>query len=115
MRRGEIRLVGFDPATGSEANKNRPAIIVSNDAAASRSAYLGRGVVTVVPLTSNVERVLMFQVFMPADRTGLHKDSKAQAEQIRTLDVSRIGAVLGVVPPDLMAEVDEALRIHLQL
>lgn len=68
-----------------------------------------------VPLTSNVERVLMFQVFMPADRTGLHKDSKAQAEQIRTLDISRIGAVLGVVPPDLMAEVDEALRIHLQL
>ena len=55
MRRGQIRLVDFDPAQGSEANKRRPAVIVSNDGANTTAERLGRGVVTVVPVTSNTE------------------------------------------------------------
>ena len=51
MLRGEIRLVDFDPSVGSEANKRRPALIVSNDHANAAAARLGRGVVTVIPLT----------------------------------------------------------------
>jgi mRNA interferase MazF len=35
MRRGEIRLVDLDPVRGSEANKRRPAVLVSNDRAKS--------------------------------------------------------------------------------
>ena len=35
MHRGEIRLVDFEPSSGQEANKRRPAILVSNDAANS--------------------------------------------------------------------------------
>ena len=49
MRRGDIRLVNFEPALGNEANKIRPAIIVSNDAANSMAETLGRGVITVNP------------------------------------------------------------------
>ena len=49
IRRGEIHAVDLDPARGSEANKRRPAIIVSNDAANATAMRLGRGVVTVVP------------------------------------------------------------------
>jgi len=115
MRRGEIRLVDLDPVRGSEANKRRPAVLVSNDRANAVAARLGRGVVTVVPVTSNVARVFPFQTFLPADRTGLRTDSKAQAEQLRSVAVERIGPALGLVPSDLMAELDDALRIHLQL
>ena len=81
MLRGEVRLVDLDPVRGSEANKRRPAIIVSNDRANLTAARLGRGVVTVVPMTSNVSQVFAFQVFIPAEITGLRADAKAQAEQ----------------------------------
>jgi mRNA interferase MazF len=115
VRRAEIRLVDFEPAQGSEANKRRPAVVVSNDGANARAERLGRAVVTVVPLTSNVQRVQPFQILLPAERSGLARDSKAQAEQVRALSVDRVGAVLGHVPPALMADLDRALRLHLGL
>lgn len=115
MLRGEIRLVDLDPTRGSEANKRRPAVLVSNDRANAMAARLGRGVVTVVPVTSNVERVFPFQVLLPADETRLRTDSKAQAEQVRSVSVERIGAAVGRVPTHLMSDIDAALRLHLQL
>jgi mRNA interferase MazF len=115
MRRGEIRLVDLEPTRGSEANKRRPAVIVSSDRANAAATRLRRGVVTVVPVTSNVARVFPFQTPLPASETGLRIDSKAQAEQVRSVAVERVGRALGRVPPPLMAALDEALRLHLQL
>jgi mRNA interferase MazF len=115
MRRAEIRLVDLDPARGSEANKKRPAVIVSNDRANAAAERSGRGVVTVVPLTSNTARVLAFQTLLPAQRTGLRVDSKAQAEQVRAVAAERVGPAVGRVPGDLMHGLDAALRLHLQL
>ena len=115
MLRGEIRLTDLDPALAGEANKRRPAILVSNGRANATAARLGQGVVTVVPITSNVARVFPFQVLLPADETGIHQASKAQAEQVRSVSVERIGAVIGRVPTHLMMQVDDALRLHLQL
>lgn len=90
-------------------------MIVSRDALNRVVDERGRGVVTVVPLTSNTERVLSFQVFLTAEETGLHQDSKAQAEQVRAVSVGRLGRRLGQVPPVLMAQLDDALRLHLDL
>ena len=115
IRRGEIREVDLEPVRGSEANKRRPAIVVSNDAANATASRLGRGVVTVVPVTSNVDRVYPFQALLPAAATGLPRDSKAQAEQVRSVSVERIGERLGVIPPSLMEQVEAALRLHLSL
>ncbi len=115
MRRGEIVLCDLSPARGSEANKLRPCLIVSNDRANTASERIGRGVITVVPVTSNAAKVYPFQVVLPAEETGLPVDSKAQAEQVRSVDVSRLGAKVGGVPPRLMVEVDDALRLHLAL
>lgn len=115
MLRGEIRLIDLEPTLGSEANKRRPAVIVSNDRANASAERLGRGVVTIVPLTSNTARVFPFQTLLPADATGLRVASKAQAEQVRSVSIERVGPVLGRVPPNLMAELDDALRLHLQL
>ena len=109
MLRGEIRVVNLEPVVGSEADKRRPAVIVSNDDANATAAMLGRGVVTIVPITSSTERVLPFQV------TGLSRDSKAQAEQVRSVAVQRLGRVIGRLPTEFMALLDAALRLHLAL
>ena len=115
MLRGEIRLVDLDPARVGEANKRRPAVLVSNDGANTTASKLGRGVVTVIPITTNVDRVYPFQVLIPAHESGLVRDSKAQAEQVRSVSVERVTERIGTVPPDLMLEVNEALRLHLAI
>jgi mRNA interferase MazF len=83
----EIRLIDLNPAQGSEANKRRPGVIVSNDRANATATR---------------------------DATGLAVNSKAQAEQIRSVAVERVGPAVGRVPTDLMADLDNALRVHLQ-
>ena len=115
MQRGEIRVVNLDPVLGAEAARARPAVIVSNDGANTTAARLGHGVVTIVPVTSNTERVYPFQVLLSADETGLGRDSKAKAEQIRSVSVERIGRLAGLVPVGLMDRLDEAIRLHLSL
>jgi mRNA interferase MazF len=115
VHRGEVRIVAFDPGRGSEGAKRRPAILVSNDQANRTAERLGRGVLTVVPITSNVRRVYPFQVLLPAGTAGLTADSNAQAEQVRAVAIGRIGALLGEVPESIMTSIDQALRVHLEL
>lgn len=115
MQRGEIRAVELDRGRGSEASKRRPAVIVSNDGANAVAGRLGRGVITVLPITSNIRRIYPFQVRLPAAATGLRQDSKAQAEQVRSVAVERLGERIGLVPAAIMLQIDEALRLHLAL
>ena len=115
MRRGEIYLADLEPSRGAEANKRRPVVIVSNDGANARATTLGQGVVTVVPVTSNVTRVLPFQTLLEPKETGLSRPSKAQAEQVRSIDARRLGPRIGQLQPMLLGALDEALRLHLDL
>jgi mRNA interferase MazF len=115
MLRGEVRVADVDPARASEADKRRPAILVSNDHANATAARLGRGVVTVVPVTSNIARVFHFQVALPAQVSGLRVDAKAQCEQVRAVSAQRLGPPLGRLPAAVMSQIDDALRLHLQL
>lgn len=103
-------MADLDPARGSGANKWRPAVIVSNDRANASAAGPERGVVTIVPVTSNVTRVYPIQTLMPSPDTGLRVDSKAHAEQVRSDSIERIGAVIGRVPSHVMGQLDDALR-----
>ncbi|MEZ5383686.1 MAG: type II toxin-antitoxin system PemK/MazF family toxin [Microthrixaceae bacterium] len=115
MRRGDILLVNPEPSLGSEANTARPAVLVSNDGVNAAAQRLDRGVVTVVPVTGNTRRVYPFQVLLRATDTGLRHDSKAQAEQVRSVAVGRLGRRVGRVPNSVLAELDDALRLHLML
>ena len=115
MKRGDIYLVNYEPVRGSEANKARPSVIVSNDGANAAVARAGRGVVTVVPLTSNISRIYPFQVLLSGDESGLPKDSKAQCEQVRAVAEERLLRRNGAVPRRRLAEIDTALRRHLAL
>lgn len=115
MRRGDIYWVDLEPVRGSEANKVRPAVIVSNDAANRAAERSGRGVVTVVPVTSNTDRIFPFQVLLPAAECGLDSDSKAQAEQVRSVAIGRLNQRAGTLSGELLVKLDAALRTHLAL
>ena len=108
-------MVDLDPVRGSEASKRRPAVIVSNDGANTTAARLQRGVITVVPVTSNVARIYPFQVMLPAAQCGLPRDSKAQAEQVCSIAVERVGRRVGQLPASLVSDLEDALRLHLGL
>lgn len=111
MRRGELWFADLDPPRGSEAAKRRPVLIVSNDAANRASST-----VTILPVTSNVERVYPFEVALAKGAGGLSKPSKAQAQQIRTISRERIaGKRIGALDAAAMAKVDDAIRLHLAL
>jgi mRNA interferase MazF len=113
--RGEIYLVELDPVVGSESNETRPALVVSSNAVNDSAARRGRGIVTVIPITRNLTHVFPFQVLLPKGDSGLALDSKAQAEQVRSLSTERFVRQLGTVSVTKLREVDDALRLHLGL
>lgn len=115
MLRGDIYLAKLEPVQGAEADKRRPVVVVSNNGANITAAQMGRGVITVVPVTSNVARVFPFQLLLPAAEVGLDRDSKAQAEQVRSISIGRLGAHVGRLTPSLIDQLDDALRIHLDI
>ena len=115
LRRGHVVLVDLDPAVGSEAARTRPAIVVSNATANLSAARTGHGVITVVPVTSNISTVHPFQVLLSPEESGLPRPSKAQAEQVRAVSISRVSRVTGRITGESLGALDDALRLHLSL
>ena len=105
----------LEPTRPGEANKTRPCVIVSNDANNVTARRLGRGTVTVVPLTSVTSRVFAFQVLISAGEAGLQVDSKAQTEQIRAVALERVRERIGILAPASREQLDRALRLQLAL
>jgi len=106
MQRGEIWWVEFDPSVGSEIQKTRPAVIVSNDAA---NRNLAR--VVVVPLTGNTGRQYPGEAVVTAGG----KSSKAMADQIMAADKSRLKSLIGTLSKADILAVEDAIKIHLAL
>lgn len=106
MKRGDIWWVCFAPSVGTEIQKTRPAVIVSNDYA---NEALDR--VVVVPLTSNTARVYPGECIV---NTGL-KLGKAMSDQITAVDKRRVKGYMGTLSSEDMQKVDAALRLHLAL
>lgn len=110
MNRGDIFLVDFEPARPTEANKIRPSILITNN-----QANLYGTNVMVVPLTSNVNKIYPFQLFLSAEETGLERDSKAQIELTRSVSKSRLGKRVGVLSQELLGQLEDRLKLHLGL
>ena len=112
MKRGEIYFANLDPTVGSEIKKTRPVLIVSNNANNKHHPLI-----TVIPLTSQVERVYRFEVLLSQLDSGLPKASKAQCNQIRTIAKQRLTAAspVGKISQTVMRGIEEALRLHLDL
>ncbi|MGA7870289.1 MAG: type II toxin-antitoxin system PemK/MazF family toxin [Candidatus Binatus sp.] len=110
MRRGEIYYADLSPAIGTEINKRRPVLIVSNEAN-NRAA----NTVTVLPIT-NISRIYPFEIALSPKDSGLPRPSKAQAQQIRTISKERIrGDALGRLDAAIMSKAADAMRLHLDL
>jgi mRNA interferase MazF len=101
----------LNPTIGSEINKRRPVLVVSNDANNHAA-----NVVTVLPITSNTQRIYSFEVLLDPQESSLPKVSKAQAQQIRTISKERIvSATVKKLSDELMQQVNAAIKIHLLL
>jgi len=111
IKRGDICIASLDPVVGKEISKTRPVVIVSNDKNNTFS-----GTVTILPVTSKrLKRIYPFEVLLPKGSGSLPKDSKVKADQIRTLDKSRIISILGKLDESAVKSIDRALKIHLAL
>jgi mRNA interferase MazF len=111
MKRGDIYYADLSPTIGSEVAKRRPVLIVSNDIN-NRAA----SVITILPITSKVDRVYPFEILLTPENSGLSKSSKVQAQQIRTISKQRIiGGVVGSLDSNLMELVKSAIELHLAL
>jgi mRNA interferase MazF len=116
MRRGEIVFVNFATGLEGEVSRRRPAVIISRNEFNEATRERQRGGITVIPLTSNTDKIFPFQVFLPAAITGLPRDSKAQCEQVRTVAYARFESEpVGIVPDDYLQDIERALKLHLLL
>lgn len=106
MKRGEVWWVNFDPSIGGEIRKKRPAIIVSNDAA---NKFLNR--VQVVPLTSKTEHLYPSEAYVTI--TG--KMGKAMADQLATVSKLRLSKRIGVLSPEDIKAIGDAIKVQLDL
>lgn len=98
--------VDFNPSIGGEAQKVRPAIIVSNDAS---NKALNR--VQVIPITSNTAKCYPCEVYVEIDG----KISKAMADQLATVSKLRLKSKIGQISAQNILEVERVIRIQLDL
>jgi mRNA interferase MazF len=101
MTRGSVWWVEFDPSVGTEIQKTRPAVIVSNDMA---NKYLAR--VVVIPLTSNISRVYPGEAVVIVDGNK----NKAMTDQIMSADKSRLKNKIAVLSESDMVSIEATMK-----
>lgn len=106
IKRSEVWWINFNPSVRGEIQKQRPAVIVSNDAA---NQFLNR--VQVVPLTSSVNKLYPSETYV----TFLGKKAKAMADQLTTLSKKRLINLAGSISSTEMDSIGKAITIQLDL
>lgn len=96
------------PTVGSEISKTRPVLIVSNNL---NNRYAST--VSILPITSTTTKIYPFEVFLREGEGNLVNDSKAKANQIRTIDIKRVGNRIGEISEAKLAEIETAVLRHL--
>jgi mRNA interferase MazF len=104
--------VDLDPVVGHEQGRERPCVVVQNNAGNRFSSMT-----IVVPLTdaNRIAGPSPIYVLVKRGDGGLRKDSIALCDQIRAVDFQRVGRSFGVVSFETMERLDQALMISLGL
>ena len=107
FQRGDIYFIRLDSSTGSEQSGTRPAVILQNDVGNTCSPTL-----IVATLTSKTEKKATQPTHCLVEPEGL-EPSIVQAEQIFTIDKSRVKRFVGHLTPEEMGRVDDAVKLVL--
>jgi mRNA interferase MazF len=112
FKRGAVYWADIMTPRGSEPGHRRPIVIVSaNGFNVSRIRT-----VLAVAITSNKNLAnAPGNIFIPADKSGLPKDSIINITQIMTVDKQYIGEQITTLPNLVMSEVENSLRLVLDL
>jgi len=112
VSRGELWWVDWTPGRGSEQVGRRPALVVQTDAANHNPRYPNIIVVTVSTKGRDVPLHVPLEV---TDESGLTSPSFAKCEQLLTISKERLESRLGNTSEEELAQVEEALRLVLDL
>lgn len=108
--RGEVYQVDLGQPIGYEPALRRPAVVVSVDILNNGPG----GLVVVVPVTT-VGYGLRSHVELESVQSGLRHVSYARCDQLRVVSVQRLSSRQGMVDPEQMHAIDQALRFVLDL
>ncbi len=109
MKKRDVYNVDLNDAIGSEQSGFRPAVIVQNDAGNFTSPTL-----VIVPI-SHREPSLPSHIPILKEECDIEQDSIALCEQIRVIDKSRLGRRLFTLSWDIMARIEEGIKINLDM
>lgn len=107
IRRGEVCWVEFGEPRGSAPAKRRPVVVVQSDQY-NKSRI---STIVVLPISSNTALARHpGNVFLPAQASGLPKDSVVNVSQPMTVDRADVDATAVILPDNLVDAVDAGLR-----
>ena len=114
MKRGDVYWADLVPRSGSEQTGRRPVIVVSHDGFNQTPAWKS---IIVVPISTSASQGQRGPtvVELPGGSAGLTKASVAVCHQMTTLDRAKLTRKIGALPPDLLGEVENALKAALDL
>ena len=110
VNRGDVWAVDLEPATGSEMNKVRPCLVVTNNIANRYS----RVIVMVALTTAAPTDPYPWMVEVP-ETANMPRPSWVHCAHIRAVDKARLGRYYTSLDTDTMRKVDEALMEQLGL
>lgn len=105
-KRGDIYWIKLDPTEGSEIQKTRPCLILSNNSQNKKGLR-----VIAAPITSKIKNVYPFESRLILKE----RECKVLLDQIRALDKKRISQKITSIDQETMTQVEEALKVALAL
>lgn len=111
IRRGDIYYADLSPVVGSEQGGIRPVLVIQNNVGNRHSPT-----VICAAITSKMNKAkLPTHIEISARNYKIVKNSVILLEQIRTIDKQRLREFVCHIDPDMMRNVDEAIRVSLEL
>ena len=108
-KRGEVWLVNWNPARGSEQAGRRPALVIQNDIGNEKAPT------TIVAAISRSVRLYPMNVAINPPEGGVDLPSLIKTSQILTVAKERLEKRLGRLSKDRMDDVDKAIKLSLAL